>query len=129
MSQPARLTHRLRQSLPAHLSRSAALASVSLASLLLSGCSDLYSRQAQWPLPKAWGHHQLVARMNVGLFMWNVDVSVDDQPILSGESWFWSHSIDLSGQYAGLPITAHCDKDQHACDIGLAGLNVAKVHI
>jgi hypothetical protein len=91
-----------------------------LLSLALAACGTLYSKSHDWKLPGGLGHYTVSARLDVGLFVRTVTISVNGEQVLSGSSGFWSHRIDMSGEYKGVPLNADCDTDDKKCDISIA---------
>lgn len=98
------------------------LASITLA-LSLSACVNLYSTSRDWKLPLGMGNYDLKAEMSVGLFQRQVTISVNDQPILSGQSWFWEDSITMQGEVQHIPLSALCHINDRQCDLTIAGFS------
>ena len=94
----------------------------------LSACGTLYSKSHDWKLPGGLGRYTLSARLDVGLFTRSVTLSVNGEEVLSGTSGFWSHHVDMSGAYKGVPLAASCDTDEKKCDVSIANFHAATLN-
>jgi hypothetical protein len=95
------------------------------ATLALSACGTLYTTSHDWRLPGGLAQYTITATMNLGLFVSDASIAVNGRPILTGQSFFWSDEIAMSGTVDGLPIVALCDKGSKRCDVSIAGLHAA----
>ena len=98
---------------------------VSAAALALSACGALYTTSHDWRLPGGLAQYTIGATLSVGLFVSDATISVNGRQILSGEPYFWTDLIDMSGTVDGLPINALCNKSSKVCDVSIAGIHAA----
>lgn len=104
--------------------RSKALLTAAL-TLALSACGPLYSRSHDWKLPAGLGNYTLTARMDFGFLTRTATILVNDKPILTGQTWFWSDTIDMDGTVNHFPIHATCTESAKTCDVSIAGIHAA----
>jgi hypothetical protein len=96
-----------------------------VAAVALSACTTLYSKDREWKLPAGLGNYVISARVDVGFLTRTATISVNGREILTGEAYFWSNSITMSGTIDHFPITAVCDRDAKSCDVAIAGIHAA----
>ena len=89
--------------------------------LSLSACASLYTTSRDWKLPAGLGDYTLKANLSVGLFIRRIEISVNDKPILAGESWFWQDTVTMEGAVHGIPLAALCHINDKQCDLTIAG--------
>lgn len=98
-------------------------------SLALGACATLYTTQREWRLPGGLARFEVSAQLQVGLLTRRATIAVNGREILSGEAWFWSDSIDLSGSVEGLPIDALCRRSEKTCEISIAGIRLPALKV
>jgi len=91
----------------------------------LSGCTTLYSKNREWKLPAGLGNYVISAKIDIGFLTRHATISVNDRAVLTGEAYFWSNTITMSGTVDHFPITAVCDRDAKSCDVAIAGIHAA----
>jgi hypothetical protein len=94
-----------------------------LLAVALTACGTMYSRSHDWKLPGGLGRYTVSARLDAGLFMRTVTISVNGEEVLSGSSGFWSHQIDMNGAYKGVPLEAACDTEEKKCEVSIASIH------
>ena len=98
---------------------------VLLLSLGLSACATLYTTTRDWKLPGGLARYTITAQLNVGFFSRSAIISINGRPLLTGTSYFWSNTIEMSGSYDGVPIAAICDDSAKTCDVSIANFHAA----
>jgi len=93
--------------------------------ITLAACAPLYSRDREWKLPAGLGSYVISAKIDVGFLTRQATISVNGKEVLSGQSYFWSNTINMSGTVDHFPITAVCDRDAKTCDVAIAGIHAA----
>lgn len=91
----------------------------------LGACTTLYTTSRDWRLPGGLAKYEITATMDVGLFVSDATIAVNGRQVLSGQSFFWSDTIDMSGTVDQLPILAACNKSSKRCEVSIAGIHAA----
>lgn len=91
----------------------------------LSACATLYSTSRDWKLPAGLGNYTLSATMSASLFTWEATISVNGKEVLTGQSFFWSDTVTMSGTVDRLPVAAVCNQHEKTCDVSIAGIHAA----
>ena len=94
-------------------------------SIMLAACATLYSSSHDWKLPAGLGNYVITAKIDVGFLTRQATISVNGKEVLTGQSYFWSNTINMSGTVDHFPITAVCDRDAKTCDVAIAGIHAA----
>lgn len=98
-------------------------------SLGLGACATLYTSKREWRLPGGLVRFDVSAELKVGLLTRRATIAVNGREILSGEAWFWSDSIDLAGEFEGLPINALCHTGEKVCELTIAGIRLPALKV
>ena len=91
--------------------------------IALSACAPLYSTTRDWRTPPLLGNYELSATLSVGIFTWGAAISVNGRELLSGQSFFWTDTVAMSGTIDQFPIAAICAKNAKTCDVTIAGIH------
>ena len=91
----------------------------------LSACGTLYSKSHDWKLPAGLGNYTLTAQMDVSLFTRTATILVNGKPVLTGQAYFWSDTIDMDGTVDRFPIHGTCSESAKTCDVSIAGFHAA----
>ena len=96
--------------------------------ILLSSCATLYSTSRNWQLPGGLGGYALTAKMDIGFFTRVITISVNGRELLTGQTYFWSDSITMSGTINNLPLNAVCSVGSKKCAIAIAGIHAVTLN-
>ncbi|TXH02611.1 MAG: hypothetical protein E6R07_14905 [Nevskiaceae bacterium] len=94
---------------------------------LLGGCATLYSTTREWKLPGGLARYTLKAQMSFGFLTRQIAISINDRPLLTGESYWWSDTTTMSGAIEGLPLDATCNNAAKTCEVAIAGIHAASL--